>query len=386
MSMKNQEIGKRARPKAKTRYGQENLLLSFIRLIMPVALMCVLSFRICSAYIPVLNIEISQTVMQCISIVLHFTSVFFGVHEKYPRGWPYELSCSFLATEIVLFLCFIQYQFAAACTLLGVLICFFAWLLIYARKELDLMYFSASLPMPLLDDISASLKSDGTERRCFLVALRRYMTIAAVILLSVPALLTLIVYCREGGVKQTGQTNAVIEASSANQMLLNMDTMRLFQNEIWNNLSEQERIDALQVVADIETNHLGIAPVVVANKALEAHATGTYQHPQRVVYIDMFRHGDDEPIEAIITILHECRHAFQYDCVDSLDWEDQGTQNGIYYAQARQWRYEQDHYIFSTESEEGYYDQAIERDARQYADEGIGTYWQYISLSDLPAR
>ena len=100
----------------------------------------------------------------------------------------------------------------------------------------------------------------------------------------------------------------------------------------------------------------------------------------------MSKHSDDESIEAIITILHECRHAFQHDCVDSLDWEDQATQTGIYYAQARQWRYEQAHYISISESMDGYYDQEVEKDAKQYADEGIGTYWQYISLSDLPAR
>lgn len=386
MSMKDQENSGQERPKEKMRHRQGDSLILFIRFIMPVVLLCILSLRICSTYIPVLNIEISETVMQCISIVLHLTSMFCGLHETCPRGYLYELSCSFLASEIILFLCFIQYQFAAACTLLGVLICFFVLLLIYARKELGLMYFSASLPPPLVDDMIASLKSNGTERSCFLVALRRYMTIAAAILLSVPALLTLIVYCKEDSVKHTGQTHAVIETSNANQMLLNMDTIRLFQDELWNGLSEQERIDALQVVADIETNHLGIAPVVVSNKSLEAHITGGYQHSQRAVYIDMSKHSDDESIEAIITILHECRHAFQHDCVDSLDWEDQATQTGIYYAQARQWRYEQAHYISISESMDGYYDQEVEKDAKQYADEGIGTYWQYISLSDLPAR
>lgn len=93
-----------------------------------------------------------------------------------------------------------------------------------------------------------------------------------------------------------------------------------------------------------------------------------------------------DPAEYLNTLLHECRHAYQHDCVDSLDWNDPAVQTGIYYAQARKWRFEHANYISLSEGQDAYFSQTIESDARRYADEGVYVYQQYIDFSNLPAR
>lgn len=151
-------------------------------------------------------------------------------------------------------------------------------------------------------------------------------------------------------------------------------------------MSDQEKINALQIIADIETHYLGIEPFVVVNAHLGYRTAGTYDPAERTARIDFEKHEGDSPIEYVNTILHECRHAYQHDCIDSLDWSNPDIQNGIYYAPVRAWRYEHANYISLVEDHEAYYSQSIEVDARQYAQDGIYVYQQYIDFGSLPAR
>ena len=142
----------------------------------------------------------------------------------------------------------------------------------------------------------------------------------------------------------------------------------------------------MQVIADIETNYMGINPVVVVNCHLENQTIGAYDHSERQVHIDLEKHNGYDSLEYVNTILHECRHAYQHDCVDSLDWDNSQVQSGIYFAQARTWRYEQNNYVSANENRDAYLNQMTEKDARYYADEGSQIYQQYIYLSNLPPR
>ena len=100
----------------------------------------------------------------------------------------------------------------------------------------------------------------------------------------------------------------------------------------------------------------------------------------------MDKHIGYESLEYVNTILHECRHAYQHDCVDSLDWSDTEVQTGIYFSEVRNWRYEHANYVSASEDRDVYYNQWIEKDARHYAEEGVYVYQQYIYLGNLPTR
>lgn len=365
--------------------GWMESFLSILRFVVPLVMLNLLVTQAHKAFIPVLNIEISAVLMRCVIIGTHATSAIYGLNEENGRGWLYELCCCFLATEIVLFIYFIQYQFEVASTMLATLVCGAVVLLTYGKKQLKLLYANGYIPQSLMDDIISSSKSNKSPNSVLSVALRRYMTIATATLFAIPSMATIFIMGTDG-VMQHGNFHAIIEAGNENQMLLNMETIQLLDEDKWNRLTVQDRVNVLQVIADIEANHMNIAPVMVVNYHLSECTIGSYDHAKRQVQIDMEKHEGYEPLEYVNTILHECRHAYQHDCVDSLDWNSYEVQNGIYYAQARQWRYEHENYIGLSVDRDAYYDQAIEKDARYYAEEGIMVYQQYIYLSNLPTR
>lgn len=358
---------------------------SICRAIVPPIMLYVLVSYAQGIYLPSLGFELTAVHMRCITIALHSIAMWYGFRNECSRGSLYELCCCFLPTEIVLFLYFTQHQFLLSIILLSSLVIGAIWIFAYGRNQLDRLYQYGYVPQCLMDDIIASSKNNQKNHSLTSVALRRYLTIGTAFACFIPSVMVATIYGTDG-VVQFAQEYAIIDETQDNQLLQNYNTILLFQKENWPLLTEQEKVNALQVVADIETNYMGIQSVVVVNCHLENRTIGAYDHSRRQVQIDLQKHEGYDPEEYLNTLLHECRHAYQHDCIDSLDWSDPAVQAGIYYAEARKWRFEHANYISLSEDRDAYYRQAIESDARRYADEGVYVYQQYIDFSNLPAR
>ena len=360
-------------------------LLSIGRAIIPPIMLYILVAHANSIYIPYLDQEISITAMRCFIIGVHSISMWFGFRNESSRGLLYDLCSCFLASELVLFLYFTQHQFFISLTITIGLIVGIIILLTYGRRQLNRYFYEGYVPQNLMDDIIATSKNNQHTHSILSVALRRYLTIGIACAFLLPSIAVISFY-GTNGILQRGSEHAIIDKQENNQLLLNYQTILLLHDETWFSLSDQEQIDVLQIVADIETNYMGIPSVSVINCHLENRTIGAYDHTTRSVQIDLEKHSGYQPIEYENTVLHECRHAFQHDCVDSLDWSDPDVLTGIYYAQARKWRSEHANYISLVEDREAYYDQAIEIDARQYSEAGIYVYQKYLDLGSLPVR
>ena len=361
-------------------------LLPLLRVPVPVIMLNIMVPGVHAVYISELGIEVSSVSMRCIVIGVHTIAAWVGMQSEESRGWPCEIASCFLATEIVLFIYFMQYQFAIA-LLVVIFSVSLAWISTCGRRQLMYSYRRGHIPQILMDDIIASSKEKRRPYTLFSVAIRRFMMIVPAVLLIVPSVVMIYNHGMDG-IKHTGKNHAIIADSQEKQLITNLSTLQLLEDSSWELLSDQdqENVDVLQVIADIETHYMEIVPVKAVNCHLENRTIGVYDHSQRQAQIDLGKHIGYESLEYVNTILHECRHAYQHDCVDSLDWSDTEVQTGIYFSEVRNWRYEHANYVSASEDRDVYYNQWIEKDARHYAEEGVYVYQQYIYLGNLPTR
>ena len=351
-------------------------ILPLLRIVLPALMLYMLTGHAHKVLIPALDIEISVSAMCGVIAALHGVACWFGVRSDGRRGRLYELCCSCLATETVLFVYFMGRQFILSVVLAAVFVGGL-FMLLASRKDLERASLRGRLRRGMRRDMILTGEGKRRPPSVLGVAVRRYFAVGAALMMAVPSVMMLTVYGIDG-VLQSGNAYAVIDPAQENQIAANRDTIGLLNDRRWVELSDQEKLDVLQVVADIEADYLGIQPVSVVNCRMEEHTIGYYSHAQRQTAIDLAQHEGKSALSYVRTVLHECRHAYQHDCVDSLDWSDPLVQQGAYFMQAREWKRNQDGYVTAEESLSGYYEQAIEQDARDYEENRLYDYRDQI--------
>lgn len=184
-------------------------LLPLLRVLVPVIMLNVMLCDVHAIYISELGIEITSVAMRCIISGVHIIAAWIGIQTENSRGWLYEIASCFLATEIVLYIYFVQYQFAMAALLLIIFSMGIVWLSIYGRKHLLYGYRRGYIPQVLMDDIIASSKDGNKVNGVFSVALRRYLVIAQAILLIVPSFVMIYNHSADG-TKHISNEQAII--------------------------------------------------------------------------------------------------------------------------------------------------------------------------------
>lgn len=314
------------------------------------------------------------------------------------RGLLYEVSFALLYPLGYLFACFLTHAFTAGMVIFAVWLAGLAAVIIGGKKLCARMLENKEIPQPLLRDIYATASAGGRHRPLERILLRRYLVIGSAALMLVPALMMLTVYgfyptaqvddspVHEETAVRADKGAVAVQMPSNNPMLANLSTLAKLDSFVWSGLTEQEKVNAMQVIADIETDYLGIGRVTVQFAQLDKWHEGVYNRQDRVISLRLRDEYDRDGLMILYALLHECRHAYQSDCVDSLDWENEELVSGPYFHQARQWKYEFENYIDGSVDYEGYEKQAIEVDANEYAMKTIEIYEDYIQLANLPVR
>lgn len=175
-------------------------------------------------------------------------------------------------------------------------------------------------------------------------------------------------------------SGAVEEDTIANHM----ETLCLLEEERWTGLSELERLDVLQVVANIERRYLGIPhEVPVGAGTLDEGTLGQYNPVTYQIVLSLDHLAEDDVEEVLDTVLHECYHAYQRAVVE-LYGESAGCYRDLMLFRAAQ-IYAQELGDYQNAGEDGenfsgYYTQRFERDARIYAEESVADYYNRIDL------
>lgn len=178
------------------------------------------------------------------------------------------------------------------------------------------------------------------------------------------------------GGKKTYSTNVEVLNYIPTENLFeeNRESLQKLNEEIFYNLSYQEKLDLLQVIANMESVFLGSSVVQLASDdMLEKGWAGYYDANNHMVVIDeQVVDGDFGVQEAVHVVLHEMFHVYQHDCINGVNFDNSDT-DLLFYRQVANWREEFHTYKsfnIETDAYEDYLDysnQSVERDAEGYA-------------------
>jgi hypothetical protein len=126
----------------------------------------------------------------------------------------------------------------------------------------------------------------------------------------------------------------------------------------WNEISLDQRQAELQRTETSIAAFQGRRPATVSFSALAKGEAGTYDG--QTIHISERDAKAGDALEAVDTLLHEGRHAFQIEVAKgTLSYSDTTA--------TKNWRWELEHYTDPTSDPESYWYQQVEMDAREWA-------------------
>ena len=167
----------------------------------------------------------------------------------------------------------------------------------------------------------------------------------------------------------------------------NVEMISKIRPEVWETLSFQEKVDVAQAIAYCEGNYLGIPQkMVVVATDMDESVLGGYQDYSYRIMIDTehLRHSSAEAV--LNTILHEAYHCYQERCVEIYEKLEPEERNLMLFYRTAFYADEFENYIGGNEDIDGYRNQAVEIDARAYAEENVKEYYRLIEEAVLAGK
>ena len=171
-----------------------------------------------------------------------------------------------------------------------------------------------------------------------------------------------------------------VEKNKAEAVTKNISDISKIDENIWKTLSLEDRLDTMQTLANIEKTHLGISHEVNVRADLIGLFTyGAYDFSKHEVTINVLVLMDDDSTEAVDTLCHEVRHAYQHDSVDAFLSLDKEYQQLVIFDDMRAF-YEnlEDYQSAMRDGFEEYENQTVEADSRKYAEERTAFYFETV--------
>lgn len=170
-------------------------------------------------------------------------------------------------------------------------------------------------------------------------------------------------------------------AEVSNQTISNnMEEILQLQEEIWCGLTIEEKLNVLQIVADIERNYLGITNEINVGAAnLEEHTLGCYRDSTHQIVISVDSLLKDPADVVLDTLLHEVRHCYQHRLAEVYQNASDELKELRIFEEASLYASEFASYVDGDEDYHSYYTQDCEVDAREYSQEALYDYYYKIN-------
>ena len=174
----------------------------------------------------------------------------------------------------------------------------------------------------------------------------------------------------------------------------NKNELYKLQDDNYSKLSFEEKLNALQVVINIECSYLGLYPVQLSSQCLcERDLAGYYDNSYRIIVIDKEiveceKYGTEYAVEVL---LHEIYHAYEHQCVEAMNSLDlsEAAANLKFFRDVKVWKdeienyHEFEGYEAGYESYMAYNEQELEKCAEAYSNQWKDAYMNYIYSIDL---
>lgn len=161
----------------------------------------------------------------------------------------------------------------------------------------------------------------------------------------------------------------------------NRRMLSTWQEDIYITLDNREKKDLWQNLVDLESRYWGIEPptVEVEQYEVESERDGYYSKADQMISVTSkaWYYSRERMIEIL---LHEVNHAYTQAVADSVKWEDRYEDDHMLrmYADAYIFKNASEHYTAPEEDKEEYYNNALEVAAREYTEEWVWKYLEYI--------
>lgn len=166
----------------------------------------------------------------------------------------------------------------------------------------------------------------------------------------------------------------------------NLDILSRFDESIWSGLSAEDKLDALQVAANIEVVRLALPHEL--NVRLEArlseHTVASYNDNTHIISINVNSFNSKAARELLDAVAHEAYHAYERRLIDLYDSTDDNYKDLPIFGKVKRYKDEFSHYIDGEKDIYGYFFQICEVNARNYAKESVEIYYDKINAYLYP--
>ena len=154
----------------------------------------------------------------------------------------------------------------------------------------------------------------------------------------------------------------------------NIEEVLQLREFVWDELSIDKRLELLQTVANIEMQELGVnTKLRITSASLEQDTLGCYRDYDHIIKIDIVHLTNSRSQDVLKTVLHECRHAYQYETIEMLNEIGDEYENLYLCRELQQLKEGFENYEVG--SIDWYWHNPVEIDARHYAEDRIKVYY-----------
>ena len=154
----------------------------------------------------------------------------------------------------------------------------------------------------------------------------------------------------------------------------NIEEVLQLREFVWEELSTDKRLKLLQTVVNIEMQELGVnTQLKITSASLEPNTLGCYRDYDHIIKIDIEHLMNSRSHDVLKTVLHECRHAYQYKTIEMLD-EIGDEYKNLYLCRGLQ-QLKEGFENYEVGSMDWYWHNPVEIDARSYAEKRIKVYY-----------
>lgn len=161
----------------------------------------------------------------------------------------------------------------------------------------------------------------------------------------------------------------------------NAETVAMLHEDNWKTLSLKERTDVLAVCKNIELSYLGVYNQEIHLEVgdLEEGVAGIHNPNEDTIVIDIVHLENSDSRAVLKTLLHECKHAYDWECVKAYNQLDDDYKNLNLFTNVARYDEEFRTHVDSNKNFEEYYAQACEVSARNYSEVAVEEYFEFIN-------
>ena len=166
-----------------------------------------------------------------------------------------------------------------------------------------------------------------------------------------------------------------VESNETLNLEDHLKELQPFISDTWADLTVEQKLDALQVIANLEAAYLGLPDEITLEIAdLEDRTLGNFSQDSHIIHISRAHLENSSSLECLDTLFHEAYHNYQYELCMLYGSLDSRYRTLLGVRDGESYTYEFNNYTSGKDDHDQYAKQLVESNARKYASERLKEY------------